>query len=322
LIVDRLVVAAAARRVEVARDAPVDQRGLAALAEDDVVRRAVAVHDAALVRVREGLGDRDQVRQQLEALARPGLPVAGLGVRQLVEPVAQRDPVDALEHAERPADARLAELVDRDDRRVLQLREDPRLGADPPLEQLAHARRQVVALARRLEDHRAAEPLVLAEEDLRHAAARDRIGRPPERVLADQALREIERDRRADHVVRRDHGLAHRAAREVLAHVLGMRLGLELRERRMLLARERELGRVRLHALGYIAARRAAQVLGTARVRGESSTTGDIRRVAHHAGSGAWHDMSAPPRDVACPKTRNGGDPRRSRRSLTRASVA
>jgi len=53
----------AARRVEVARDAPVDQRRLAALAEQDVVRRAVAVHHVALVGIRQRLGDRDQVRQ-------------------------------------------------------------------------------------------------------------------------------------------------------------------------------------------------------------------------------------------------------------------
>ena len=66
----------AARRIEIARDAPVDQRRLAALAEQDVVRRDVAVHDAVLVRVRERLGDRDEVRQQLEPLVRARLAVA------------------------------------------------------------------------------------------------------------------------------------------------------------------------------------------------------------------------------------------------------
>ncbi|HEU4614517.1 MAG TPA: hypothetical protein VFS15_20620, partial [Kofleriaceae bacterium] len=48
VIVDRGL--AAARGVEVARDAPVDERRLAALAEQDVVRRDVAMHDTALVR--------------------------------------------------------------------------------------------------------------------------------------------------------------------------------------------------------------------------------------------------------------------------------
>ena len=41
----------------------------------------------------------------------------------------------------------------------------------------------------------ATEPAILAREDLRHAAARDRIGRPLERVLADEALGQVERNR-------------------------------------------------------------------------------------------------------------------------------
>src|SRR5258705_447160 len=53
LIVDRGGVGAHARGVEVACDAPVDQRGLAALAEQDVVRRDVAVHDVTLLRIPE-----------------------------------------------------------------------------------------------------------------------------------------------------------------------------------------------------------------------------------------------------------------------------
>ena len=47
----------------------------------------------------------DEVRQQLEPLARARLAVALLFVGQLVEPIAQRDAIDLLEHAERPADA-------------------------------------------------------------------------------------------------------------------------------------------------------------------------------------------------------------------------
>jgi len=73
------------------------------------------------------------------------LAVALLALGEIVEAIAQRRPLDALEHAERPADARLAELVDRDDRRVLQLREDPRLGGHPALEQVAHPGGQIVA---------------------------------------------------------------------------------------------------------------------------------------------------------------------------------
>ena len=96
---------APARRVEIARDAPVDQRRLAALAEQDVVRRAVAVHDAPLVRVRERLGDRRRGSTAARAARGCAACRRRLLLGELVEPVAQRHAVDPLEHAERPADA-------------------------------------------------------------------------------------------------------------------------------------------------------------------------------------------------------------------------
>ena len=139
--VPQLGVRAAAGGIEIARDPPVDQRRLAALAEQDVVRGAVAVHDPSFVCVGERLGDHHDARQQLEPLAGPRLALGELGVRQLVELLAQRLAIDLLEHAERPAHGGLAEPVDLDDRRVLQLGQDLGLGGDPALEQVGHPRR-------------------------------------------------------------------------------------------------------------------------------------------------------------------------------------
>jgi hypothetical protein len=70
------------------------------------------------------------------------------------------------------------------------LRQHPGLGLEPGLEHLVHRRRQLVVLARHLEDHGAAEALIVALEDRRHAAHRHRLGRPPERALGDQVFRQ------------------------------------------------------------------------------------------------------------------------------------
>ena len=53
----------------IAREAPVDDDGLAERADDDVRRLEVAVDHALAVRVADRVGDRDHVRQQAEPLA-------------------------------------------------------------------------------------------------------------------------------------------------------------------------------------------------------------------------------------------------------------
>jgi len=199
-----------------------------------------------LVRVRERLGDRDEVRQQLGAARACTACRCSSPPRSARRAVAQRDAVDALEARRTPADGRLAELVDRDDRRVLELREDPRLRGDTALEHVGHAARQVVALPRRLEDHGPAEPAILGREDLRHATAGDRIGRPLERALADQALGQIELDRAGGPLGGGDHRATHRTACEVAVDVR-QRWILELGEGRVLLPFHPGPGRVGLH---------------------------------------------------------------------------
>src|SRR5207237_193083 len=83
-----------------------------------------------------------------------------------------------------------------DDRRVLQLREDPRLRRHAPLEQLVHARGQIGFLARRLDDHRAADPAAFPHEELRHAAARDRLRQPAQHGFPPTPLPHVARDGR------------------------------------------------------------------------------------------------------------------------------
>jgi hypothetical protein len=163
---------------------------------------------------------------------------------------------------------------------VLQLGQDPRLGGHPALEHLGHPGRQVVAVARRLEDHGAGEPAVLAGEDLRHAAARHRIGGPAERSLADQALGQIERDRLAEVVVGGDHRPAHRALREVPADP-GMQRALQLGEARMRLPADGDLRRIALHG-GDLNAHRREHRMKFARAAGGARKRWCPRRERRH----------------------------------------
>ena len=67
--------------------------------------------------------------------------------------------------------------------------EDDYARSDAALKHFGHACAEVVALAWRLEDHRATEPAIFRRKDLRHSATGDRIHRPLERTLADEPLR-------------------------------------------------------------------------------------------------------------------------------------
>ena len=115
----------ARRRVvaaEVAREAPVDHHGLAVRADQHVGRLEVAVDHALAVRVGQRLGDGDHVRQEREARRRGG----GLG-DQRVEGAATHQ----LHRVERLAARPAPDLVDRHDRRVLQVGGHHRLACEP-----------------------------------------------------------------------------------------------------------------------------------------------------------------------------------------------
>ena len=167
------------RRGDGLRDAEVgDDRGPAG--EEDVVRLDVAMHDAALVRVGERLGD---VAQDVDRGGDRHGPVR--------EPRAQRLPLDERHRVVRqPVD--VAGGDDGDDVRLLERRGE----LDLALEPLGRDRRGELG-GEHLHDDLSAEPVLGGDEDARHPAAAelalDRVG-AAERVL--DALPEIHVHRR------------------------------------------------------------------------------------------------------------------------------
>lgn len=162
------------RAVQGARDAEVHHLHRTGVGDDHVRRLDVAVHDAVLVRVGEGLqdtGDNDQC-------------LLGAGRLGVQEEVADRAALDDLHHDvgdDRAADGVLAGVVHGDDRVVVEARD--RLG----LAREAGLGDRVLGEvgAQELDRDGASEPDVLRGENLRHAAPAESVGQPVPAV-ADQ----------------------------------------------------------------------------------------------------------------------------------------
>ena len=119
--------------VDDARDAPVEHVHLAVVAEHDVRRLEIAVDDAARVRELDREAHVDERAQQR----------AGSGAPARASLLGERDAGEPLHREERAARLVDAELVDRDDRRVIEAGLDPRLAQEPR----DRARRSALALA-------------------------------------------------------------------------------------------------------------------------------------------------------------------------------
>ncbi|MCX5743387.1 MAG: hypothetical protein NT062_12915 [Proteobacteria bacterium] len=139
------------------REAPVDHHRLAELADEDVRRLDVAMHDAALVSVGDGLGGVHEVLDEAEAI---------LDVARRRDERLERAPRDLAHHVVGHAIRRRPGVVDRHDRRVLEAGGDLGLALE--------ARERVGVERQRLlhRDH-AAEHGVERLDHAPHAAARD-----------------------------------------------------------------------------------------------------------------------------------------------------
>ena len=136
------------------RDAEVGEPRLAVAVDEHVVRLDVAVQDAG----------RMDVAKRAEELLGQRLGLGRLGGAQALAEVAA---LDVLHDQVGPRAG--AEVVDRDEVRVLEARGDPRLAAEA-LQVDPVARERV---GHDLDRDRALQPLVEAEPDHRHAAAAD-----------------------------------------------------------------------------------------------------------------------------------------------------
>ena len=105
------------------RDAPVEHVDLAELADHDVLRLQIPVNDAAAVRVVDGEA---HLSQNAEHLRERRLRAVRRGV--VVEDRAEGAALDDAHRVARLGVALGGEVVDRDDRRMLELRADLRLG--------------------------------------------------------------------------------------------------------------------------------------------------------------------------------------------------
>jgi hypothetical protein len=138
---------------------PVDDDGLAERPDQHVGWLEVAVDDAVVVRVGEGLGRGDQVRQERKLV---------VGCRGAGRCIGERGPFDQLHRKERLAARPVPDLVQRDDRRMLQARGDSRLAAEA-------ADRLGGGVEQDLDGHRPVVPPVPGAQDPPHAAARDLV---------------------------------------------------------------------------------------------------------------------------------------------------
>ena len=154
---------------EVLREAPVDDDGLAEIADEDVRRREVAVQHVARVRERDRLGRRDHRGHQREPVGER---------RRRGDLRRERHALDEPHHVERRAIRPPTDLVDRHDPGVLELRGDPRLALEP--------RDQAGRRAHELLDRDgAADAQVARRDDAPHAAARDLAAEQVARGVAD-----------------------------------------------------------------------------------------------------------------------------------------
>ena len=114
--------AVAIHLVESSREPPVDHHGLAVRAAQHVVRLEVAVDHPLAMGVRERVGDGEHVRDEREPR---------IEIRGLVDHHVERPTLDELHREERFAGRPPPDLVDRDDRGVLEVRRDQRLAREP-----------------------------------------------------------------------------------------------------------------------------------------------------------------------------------------------
>ena len=140
------------------RDAEVEQLDHAVIADDDVVRLDVAVHQARAMRR----------RQRARHVAEPAQPLAHAH-RCVADVLAQRPPAHQLHGDERRA-LELADVEDRHRVRVRERRRRARLAQHAP-RRLFRRYRAVAGDREHLERHRAAELLVDGAIDPPHAAA-------------------------------------------------------------------------------------------------------------------------------------------------------
>ena len=157
------------------RDPPIEQVHLAVRAEHDVRGLDVAVNDAALVGVVNGHAELTERREKL-ALREP----RGLACRDVVEQLRERLPQHTL-HREEGAPVRArADVVDRHDRRVLELALEPGLASEARHGAAVRALVVLQLLERDLTPDRA----VLNEEHLAHAAFADQCSLRVARLVA------------------------------------------------------------------------------------------------------------------------------------------
>ena len=135
-------------------EAEVEYPQPAVVPEHDVVGLQIAVHDAPVVRGREGVRDRDRELQHPRSRKAAGRELAG-----------QRVSLDQLHRQER-AVARFFHRVDGDDVRMVERGQGARLAA----ETLEPLRISGQRHGKSLERHRPAEPRVLGPPDLAHTA--------------------------------------------------------------------------------------------------------------------------------------------------------
>ncbi|MEQ9497640.1 MAG: hypothetical protein RIT81_12300 [Deltaproteobacteria bacterium] len=148
-------------------EAPVDQDRFTVLTDHDVRRLDVAVDDA--VRMREGHCVGDLLVDREQADARELLLLRGVALVDRVEDVEQRDAAELLHHVEELAGREAADVVNRDDRRVLELPGRLDLGPEAADEVLGG----VASAEEDLHGDLAADVGVAGLQDATHAAAPD-----------------------------------------------------------------------------------------------------------------------------------------------------
>jgi hypothetical protein len=156
---------------QVFRQAPVEDHGLAEVADHDVAGLQIAMDHPLAVRVRDRLGDRQQVGNEREPLVER----AGL-----LDGVGERAAGDQLHGEEGLAGGPASTLVHGHDRRMLQPRSDAhfstetRLGVSPALAQLLDRDHAVeAAIARRQQAARPALRELLAQLVVRRVDHRE-----------------------------------------------------------------------------------------------------------------------------------------------------
>ena len=148
---------------------PVEHDDLAEVAQHDVLALEVAVDDPARMRVGHGVADADERRQQVDQPDRVGLaggPLLVIGPDRLAQGAAPDEPHGVIRRIA------LAQLVDRHDPRVLELRRDLGLVEEP------RADDRVVGLvgAQLLQRDLAAERAVAGQPDPAHAPLGVQVG--------------------------------------------------------------------------------------------------------------------------------------------------